>query len=278
MRYRSLEEMNKEALRKLFPPELMLPISRGDLKGGVACFAGEPAAAAAWRRDKEEGYGELLSFYVLPEARRLGIGSALLSAVIKEMGEDHRKGISFRYSEYADRTALTPFFNDRGYETVVQEMPLGRLTLGEIRDHFAGKGFDKLEKSGCCVYELPKKDRIAVREKLEQISGQPADEYDREWPGSYALYENGKLKAALFLREEREGVLSLDYLFSNGNAREMTGLLAGAAKRLLKHYPEDTGMEMLLSTDQGRKLYEGLFGKTKKGYRIASCRQSFAVV
>ncbi|MCR5251294.1 MAG: GNAT family N-acetyltransferase [Lachnospiraceae bacterium] len=278
MRYRSLDEMDKERIRKLFPEELALPIAKGELRGGVACFAGEPAAAAAWRRDKEEDYGELLSLYVLPEARRLGLGSALLSAIVREMRDDKRKGISFRYGDQADRSALTPFFNDRGFETTVTEMPLGRVSLREIRDAFAKKGFDRLPDGGVCVFDLPKPERLEIRKELTALSGEDEDEYDREWPGCYVIRDGKKLRSVVFLREEREGVLSLDHLFHNGNPKELTGLLGAAVKRMLTHYPEDMMIEMLLATQQGEKLYTGLFGEARYGYRMASCRQSFASI
>ena len=115
----------------------------------MAYFAQKLVGAVAWRpRDKT---AELLSIYVAPEARRLGIGTDLLRDAVQNMKKAGCSEIHFKYSEYGDRTALTPFFNNIGFETDVDEMLLGKKPLSEIIADAGKKGVGKAKGEGASV-------------------------------------------------------------------------------------------------------------------------------
>lgn len=277
MKFIEFEEAEISKAADLIPGEQRRLIAEKGADGGFAVMAGEYIGAAVWRAADE--VGELLSLYVLPEARRLGAGTLMMESVVRQMRAAKLKDISFKYSDMYDRTALTPFFNDIGFETDVVDMPLGSATLKEIAEGLIKNKADKAEAVGECLYDLPKKDSNAINEELYKISGQDMSIYDVQWPGTYVIRDtDGGIMGAAFMREEREDILSLDYLFNNGSPKVLMGFLKKIVTRLDDHYGPDTRMEMLLATDEGEKLFESLIGDAEETYKVASCRQSLSVM
>ena len=278
MKYTNLKEAAYKDVEALLPPELLKRFEKKELFGGVCSLADELVGAVAWRKDEEEKAGEVLSIFVKPEARRLGAGSFLVSNIAREMIHEKCKEIRFTYSEYGDRTALTPFFNEIGYETEVSMIPLGRMTLWELNDAMIKKGITKVAGDAACLYEIEKTERMKLREELSRVSGQDINSYDKELPGTYVVTDGSKIKAALFVSEEKSGILSLDYLYGNGSPKDIASIMKTAVMRLLTHYDRETVCEMLLATEAGRNLYEGMFGEAEYSYRVASCSQAFGVL
>ncbi|MCR5097878.1 MAG: GNAT family N-acetyltransferase [Lachnospiraceae bacterium] len=263
----------EEAIINL-PAEYHSAFKKKELSGAVAYFAGKPVGTVAWKK-ADDAAGELLSLYVAPEARRLGIGTGLLGYSVIEMQKAGLKEIKFKYSDYGDRTSLTPFFNDSGFETDVDEMPLGRMKLSDIRTAAKKKGIDKARDEGDCIFDLDGKVKAAARNALSQVCGVDLDIYDRQWPGTYVLMDGNNVKTAAFLREEDDNLISLDYLLNSGSPENLASLIEKILNRISEHYSDDTEVEMLLATGSGAKLYEAMFGKTHATYRMASCRQPF---
>lgn len=261
-----------EAIRFL-PTEYHSAFKKNLLSGAVAYFAGRPVGEVAWKKADETG--ELLSIFVAPEARRLGAGTGLLGQAILDMQNDGLKEIHFKFGDYGDRTALLPFFNDSGFYTDVDELPLGKKTISEIRDAIYKKGVDKAGEEGVCLFDLDGMEKAAVRNALFEVCGIDLDIYDRQWPGTYVILEDKKVRAAAFLREENDKCLSLDYLFNHGSPKDLACLMENIIKRVSEYYPDDTVVEMLLATSSGEKLYEAMFGEADSTFRMASCRQSF---
>lgn len=118
------------------PPGVAAPLSR--LQG--ACFPEDPWDAAAlgrilalsgvfgylvWEADSPAGFilardlggeVEILSFGVLPERRRLGLGRALLDAVIAQAGERHLGSIVLEVA--ADNEAAHRLYAASGFVQV----------------------------------------------------------------------------------------------------------------------------------------------------------------
>ncbi len=255
----------------LLPGEYQSLLKKKELRGGVAVMAGEYIGAVGWHPVKDTG--ELLSVYVLPEARRMGAGSLLLESAILQMRGAGLTALSFTYSDSFDRAFLTPFFNNTGFETNVIETPLGVLTLNEIFDALKAVGVDRSEEKGHCVAELHGKEREGVLEALAAMSGQDMSFYNRTWPGTYVVGNDKKIEAAAFLHEEKDGVISVDYLVNNGSQKLLAEFLNMIMNRLKNHYRGDTVVEMLLATPESEKLYGSMFGSPEETYRIASCRQ-----
>lgn len=264
-----------EAVRFL-PTEYHSAFNRKELSGAVAYFAGRPVGGVAWKRADKTG--ELLNLYVAPEARRLGVGTGLLGQAVMDMQHEGLEEIHFKYSDYGDRTALTPFFNDSGFYTDVDELPLGKRTLGQVREAISKKGVDKAGNEGVCLFDLDGRKKAAVRDQLTKVCGVDLDIYDRQWPGVYVITDDTKVRTAAFLREEDEKRLSLDYLYNTGSPKDLACLLEKMSERVAGHYPDDTEIEMLLATEAGQKLYEAMFGEADDTFRMASCRQSFELI
>ena len=275
MKYISFEHADHRMVSALVPPELLPGISKNEIAGGVAEFAGDACGAVAWNKHQKDSVGMIRSIYVRPEDRRLGVGTFLMVNAVREMGKKKCEGIRFTYSEYGERTALTPFFNEIGYETEVSLVPLGKKTLWELNEAMEKKGITKLAGDASCLYEMEKTERVRIREELYAVSGQDMDYYDKELPGTYVVTDGDNIKAALFVSEEPSGNISLDYLYGNGSPKDIASIMKTAVMRLLTHYDRDTVCEMLLATEAGKNLYTGMFQKPNFAYRIAECDQPF---
>lgn len=274
MRYMPIRKEELHAWNETLPVELAPLIRDGRARAGGIDFAGVNAGSVVWMHDEKDGYGRLLAIDVIPEARRLGIGTELIREAVKEMRSDKLTGVNCSFGEYQDRLGLRPFLNACGLQTDVEEIPLGSVSLGEAIESLNAKGLLK-EKLGCPVKNHTADDRTELRLLLDRISSGNSELYLKDKPGSYVIYDGENLIAAVLLSEEREGVISLDYLYNQGGPDKLTGLVATALSELKKTYPADTQLEMLLGTEQGQKLYEGVFGEAKEHYRLAVCSQSF---
>ena len=275
MQYKPINKDDLAAWSKTLPREYIPLIKDGLARAGGMEFVGINAGSVVWTHDGKEGCARLLSIDVLPEARRMGIGTELIREAVKEMAAENLSTVECSYGEYQDRVTLRPFLNACGLQTDLREMPLGRVSLKEAGEILWEKGFMK-EKRGCGLRRLPMEDRRKAREGIDSVSGGLGAYYDREKPECYVLFRDGKMISAILLSEERKGVISLDYLYNEGGPAALAGLLATALSELSREYPKDTKLEMLLATEQGRKLYEGLFGEATDHYRMAVCRQEIA--
>ena len=274
MLFKSFESLPYEEVEELIPAEYRKMLAKRELYGGAANFVFENVGAIAWKPDGD--MGEILSLYVLPEARRLGVGAFLLQSAVRDMQKKGCKGVSFKYNENDERALLTSFFNDNGFETDVTSFPLGKKSLSEVKEAANKKGLDKVGETGTLVYDLTNPTRAEVRKEIGRISGEEPDVYDRQWPGTYVVLEDNGVKAAAFLREESKVVISLDYLVNNGSPKDLAGLMGTVVNRLTGHYDPETSVEMLLATEHGEKLYEGLFGEPEDTFNVASCHQAFS--
>ncbi len=276
MKFKGFDKVSFEESAKFLPGEQVPLLKSKKLSGGLVYFVGEAVGEVAWVSSEEKKTGELLSIYVLPEARRLGAGGLLLMSAVKQMQKAGLTGISFKYNDTGDRATLTPFFNSVGFETEVNFLPLGRNSLLEIAEALAKKGIDKAALAGTSLYELTNKERADAREVLAKLSGQDMNIYDKAWPGTYVIRDEKGIHAAAFMREESKDVLSLDYLVNKGSPKELAGLFDAMVKRLKIYYKDNVMVEMLLVSDASKKLYEAMFGEPEYNYRMAVCNQSFS--
>ena len=272
MNIMSFDEVSAQEAVSFLPADYFYLFKKNELKGAVAYFAKRLVGAVAWKaKDKT---AELLSIYVAPEARRLGVGTDLLQDAVQNMKKAGCSEIHFKYSEYGDRTSLAPFFNNNGFETDVDEIPLGKKPLSEMIAGVGKKGVDKAKGEGACIFEMDGREKAAAKNALTEMSDQDIDIYDKQWPGTYVIMDGAKVLTAAFLREEGEGTISIDYLFNSGTSKDLASLLRRIIERIGDHYPGDTEVEMLLATESGEKLYEAMFGKADSFFRMAVCNQS----
>ena len=275
MKLYALTADNIHAYREVLPSQLDAQIQTGGARCIGAEFAGTPAGAAVWAELPDEDHGKLLSVYVLPEARRLGIGWALVREVVQDMVKRGKKGISLQYSADGDRLGLAPFMNEVGLRTTVHPVALGRIRLGDVAEWFSK--FGEITPVGSALGDLAPDERGQVIRWIAGISGELPQTYLSGHPESFVVLRNHKVRAALLLREEQKPdgmVLSLDYAVSE-DSRELMGLLRVAEQSLSGMYGPETPIEMLLMSRESERLYERLFGEPEAVVFIGSCRQDF---
>lgn len=264
---------NYPAYGESIPVEFVENLSSPDVHFIGAQFAMSTVGAAIWHNDEGSEYGTLLSLYVLPEARLLGVGTFLLESVVEEMKKAHKKGISFKYEVSGDKALLSDFFASVGYDTQSLEVPLGSISLKEAVKAIAEKA-EGVKMSGSKASELGVKEKAIAVKWLNKVSGGRAAEYIGKQPENFFTVRDDKVKSALILSANSENVLSLDYAFSE-NPLDLLGMLKSALNEIAGKYSPDTEIEMLLSTQAGQNLYEKLFGEAASKCELVTCTQLF---
>ncbi len=271
MEFLIIDKNRTELFEKLLPEGAKESISAGKSKAVGALFTGEAAGCALWREDAGNKKAVLLYLYVLPEFRRMGVGSGLISASIGTIIKDGMKDMAFSYQEKEETFALTPFFNACGLETISYRVPMGRVTLKDVAKALEENGLGKVEPCGEAISRMPAAERAVVCREIEELSGESAGEYTEQLPDSYAYCKDGKAAGMLLMHEEEGGVLSLDYLYNSAGSTKLAGMIRRAFSDIFKSYPRDTVVEMMLSTASGERLYERFFGEAVEECRYARC-------
>ncbi|MCR5033553.1 MAG: GNAT family N-acetyltransferase [Lachnospiraceae bacterium] len=274
MRTEVLNKNNLELYRELIPGALDSVVFTQGIHTVGALFAETEAGLAIWRDKEGQPYGELMSLFVLPEARRMGIGEYLLEHVVEDMKKAGKEGICAKYLETGDRSLLTPFLSEMGIETERMETPVGRVTVGEALkavDKVAGK----LEECGSPVSELAGRNKAATLRWIEDLCGEDARQYMTGKPESFVILEDGEVKSALLFRKEDETTISLDYAFSS-DPKSLLGLLKLAERTFATEMEMGINIEMLLATQAGKGLYEKLMGEPSLNCTVVECQGNFS--
>lgn len=273
MRRITITKKNLKDYAEMVPAELYDGIAAGSISAIGMKFSGMEAGAVVWSDIPGDDYGRLISLFVPPEFRGLDVGHNLLQEAIFDMGAAKKKGITFRYEDAGERRTLTPFFNIFGFRTDVTETPLGRITLNEALEKIES-AFGSIEPMGVSIRTLSADERRIVSDHISQLDGANPRQYLDSDTDSFIILDKEKVKGLLLFSREEPDLLSLDYFFSQ-TPKHLAGLLKLALRELLNTYSLETPVEMLLSTQEGLKLYKGLFGEPHYNVRIAECRQSF---
>ncbi len=273
MKKTKITKDNLKNFAGMLPVEVLQGVALGNVSAIGMKFSEMEAGAAAWVEVPGDSYGRLVSLFVPPEFRDLDVGHVLLQEVIMEMGGAKKEGISFRYQEEGDRKTLTPFFNVFGFQTDVTDIPLGQVTLKDAKKRI-DETFKNIDEAGVTIQSLRGEDRRMVADHIRGISGLDPSEYLNGSPDSFVILEDKKIKGLLLFSLQEDWTLNLDYFFSR-NPKDMAGMLKNAITQLLNDFNSNTNVEMLLTTQEGQKLYNGLFGEPGMTVRVAECRQSF---
>lgn len=276
MRYESIDKDNYKLYAEMIPSDIDHILFHKNVHAYGAVFAETPVGVAVWSESDRDVFGRLLTLFVLPEARRMGIGSFLLETVMEKMREAGKEGICCKYSDTGDRAFLTPFLNEMGIETEVISVPVGRVKLldaAKAVKNIPGAGKETGVPSG----RLSGREKNCVCRWIEELSGGDATAYLSGQPESFFVLEGDEVKSALLFSKEDEETLSLDYALSS-DPKSLVGLLSSAVIEYANRYSKDTWIDMLLTTDSGQGLYQKLFGETYLRTRVAECRQSFLML
>ncbi len=273
MRRETINKDNLKLYAEMIPAELGPLLFQKNTHAFGAIFAETPVGVAMWDDAENDSYGRLMSIYVAPEARRMGIGTYLLESVMKDMQDAGKEGISGKYSDAGDRALLTPFFTEFGIEIETLDVPVGRVTLLEAVKaikNIPGAG----KETGVSSADLSGREKNTAIKWIETLSGESAGQYMTGKPESFFVLDGEDVRSALLFRKEDEETLSLDYAISQ-DPKSLVGLLSLAVQHYALEYSKDTKIEMLLATHSGLGLYERLFGTTPLSTRVSEYRQNF---
>lgn len=247
----------------MIPMEYMAEVGNGDLPAIGGIFDDTPAGVIVWKTDKDNEKVVLLSLFVLPEYRRLGVASMLLSQL-------RDRSISFSYTAIDDRAELEPFFEAVGFDTERIDYPLGHLTLSFAEEALKQDKYSSVGVAGAKYSELGREQKRLVAEWLSQNFEQSIFSYSGNIAPSVFLIDKDAVYGCALLREEEKGHVEIDLVhYDRDNKKELIAMLNKTLSELSASHTPDTEIEMLLTTEEGKSLYEGLFGE---------CEDSFAVI
>lgn len=251
MRTESITPSNIGKYLSFFPEEYEKDLFREDLMAIGATFAEEPKGAVLIEEGEKN---RLLSIYVSPEARRLGIGTALLLAASK-------KSLSFRYEATGDRITLEPFLEALDIDYQRYDYPVGVMPLEKaLEDLFRAK-IDQLQPQGALYEDLSREGKKCALKWLQDVCAEEAYLYTQKDSPSIFLMNEEKVQGALLLSMQEEGLLSVDYVYCmKGSNTLLGGMLCKEMELLRKSFPKETELSMAMTTKAGEELYEKLFG------------------
>ena len=223
-------------------------------------FLDEAQGALVWEED-EQGV-VLESIYVRPQARRLGLGKALIQRFLQETWREGRE-IRISYVEEGERRLLTPFLENSGFFIDTAAFPAGAVTLRRLN----GELLPQLgtNRSGIRpLHQLSARERGVCEKWLKEQLALPMQPYLSAEPASFAAIRGGEVQGAVLLRREEKGI-ALDYCWiMQSNPIVLAKLLACAIEHLDELYAPETMVRMTLSTTQAQALFERLFGQTEE--------------
>ena len=235
-------------------PQEVMPLVLNESARAVGAMMGNtPCGAIVWEED-ENREGVLRSIFVLPEARGLGYGSALLR-------ECKDSELVFSYEATEDRDSLEGFFENNNVHTEPELIRIGRLNLGELIRVLREKGIDKASNAGLFYEEMLSEEKRIANAWLQEEYGERLFPYTGTKPPSIFLITENRLKNILLFKSTSDRVISIDYLYSEkGEEPKVSGMLKKTIQLLERQYPANTRIEMLLCGDQLEKMYKNLFG------------------
>ena len=258
------------------PEELFLELMRGGrhLYAVGVTFKDKPAGALCWEENGKEWV--LQSIYIHPEYRHLRLGSELVAYLSEEMKKKNCEQLSVSYEQEGEREILTPFLQRCGFMMETMAIPLGVTTLEKVIEVLKKMdAFRKKKGRIRTIDQLSKRERYLCNEWLLQEIGESISSYAQERPASYVILKEDELTGIL-LFSEQQGI-SLDYCWVRQDCMVIfLPLLSVAANDVSAHYPCDTRIEMILSTEQVQKLYSRLLGEEREA--VILCKGHFSPV
>ena len=238
-------------------------------------FKDEPQGALSWEEKGNEWV--LRSIYIHPEYRHLRLGSELVAYLSEEMKKKNCEQLSISYEPEGEREILTPFLQRCGFMMETMALPLGVTTLEKVIEVLKKHDAFRKKKGGIRTLEqLSKRERYLCNEWLLQEIGESISPYVQELPASYVIMKADELTGILLFSEQQH-TISLDYCWVRQDCMaSFFPLLAVAANDFYGHYPEDTRIEMILSTEQVQNLYTRLLGEEREA--VILCKGHFSPV
>jgi len=259
-----------------FPPEIfeMLMRENSHLKALGVTFLGEPAGGIAW--EPGEAGGILRSIYVRPAARRLGLGSAMVTALSEWMLAGHCRRMTVSYAMRGERSLLTPFLIQCGFMMESMELPLGTATLERISDVMQKQHISRKNVDCRTLSQLSNRKLCLCREWLLQQTGEPLERYIGPNPDSFVYIREGQIRGILLFCRQKETIV-LDYCWvAPDSTPAAVSLFSCAAEGFCAQYPRETRLEMILSTPSAKRLFVHFLHEPED--TITLCRGAFSPI
>ncbi len=257
MRTMILQPSELEDWGQFFSKELNDSLEDRDFHVAGAEFLNEPAGLLAWRENGEEA--ELLSIYVDPGARRLGIGTELIREMRSAMGSGIQ-AVTFSYTEEGEHESLTPFLESLGAQIEANVYPLGLTTVKE-----AVRKLEEVDiqngKTGS-FEQLSAAEKNLVYRWIQENLELKAGIYLEQSPGFVCVKDNA-IKALLLMRNvDEEDTIYLDYLWGENNFNSLMEVLASFHDHLKGlEGQQDRLVHMILINPKSVNLYTRLIAK-----------------
>ncbi len=264
MKIVALDEKKLPEWAGVVPEELFVDQMLGKSRQHAAgiLFMDEVAGAICW--EENELSWELQSIYIIPEYRRLGLGSELMESLAARMRKKGIKKLNISYVGEEELVMLLPFLIHCGFamETIdvsvgVTDVQTGQARLEKLR-------YDKKIGRYKKLSELTPKEGKICDQWMQTTLGVHIDAYEGVQPASYVILDGIQVIGILLFRQV-EDVLRLEYCRVKKEAIiRVVPLLAKAIADLGEQYPGDTRIEMILSNEYARNIYSRLIaGKTE---------------
>jgi GNAT superfamily N-acetyltransferase len=254
MRTEIIDQNRVQSYYDCIPEPLIMSINKGRLKAVGGLFTDEKKGAVVWQEMNERD-AILRSLYVLPEARRLGLGSLLLKPL-------KGKQLTFSYEATEERASLEPFFDNNNIFYERHDYPVGRITISKAVEALKKKGVDQAHPIGSYYDELLKNEKTEVLHWLENLCKESQTDYTSLNPASIFYLEQGKVKGALLFSKAEKGNLGVDYVFcAHGEEGRLAGMMNKAMTLLSRQFRVGTEVTMMMTTERGKRLYRTLFGE-----------------
>ena len=246
-----------DAYSRFIPEELFFGAKSGEFSCIGGTFMDEPAGALVC--EKLMGDAVLLrSIFVEEPYRRMSVATDMM-----ELISDKR--IYFTYEATGDRATLEPFFDAMDIDTEKLFCPMGYHFIGDVDERLTELGAYKVSECGTTFSDMKPDERKTVMKWMEAYCNERGEAYDWVHPDSSFLMADDTVQACVLLSEMEEGILSVDlvYIAPGGDPKKLMGLFARLMLNVQVDYPADTSVRMLMTTEEGRRLYKKLFGDAK---------------
>ena len=231
----------------------------------IGAADGDTAVGAISGYVDEDGTFDILSFYVAPKYRKMGVGTALLEA-LKTVAADRKVPLRLAFCEGdAEADTLLAFMKAGGYKETDRGERLHHFTVGSLKNkvYFPAKyknshvrSFEELSNA-----EIKK---IAVK-TAERHRDMPEEGFTSPHVNkscSFAYYKKGIVRGYLVCDDTAGGEVTVSALFAK-DKYAMAGVLRAFASAVKAAYKAPTVIVMPVPTDR----YDGLFDKLFPGVK-----------
>lgn len=264
MRVYSVDKSNINDFDFLFNDDATRRI-KADESSGFVIWNGSAHVGGLYGVFTSPGEFSILSFYVLPEARRQGVGTYMLESLYEILGNiDVSVTINFT-AVGEDGKALAEFFEKQGYDDYLDaNNSVFYTTIAKLKEI-------KLKVNSKKIKYVTFRDTpmFALKEFLNASKGfTPIPEGGVDGPSvlkelSFTMYDGGSICGFAICEGLNDDNIMLSSIYVKKRVAPiaLTGLLGTLVSSVQKHYPEHSGLVIPCINEDSRRLVETLFAE-----------------